>query len=103
LKLNNIVSASNFPTLVGDPNEFFFTAGPHSDCPRNTIDGSVFVTNSQNLEIEGNSISGSVHVSNSTVELAGNTIEGSAKCQNVTVFSDGDHTPNTFGGHSNCP
>jgi hypothetical protein len=99
---NNVVSSVVFPSRIGDPGEAF-QLGPHLDCPGNTIDGSLFVSNTVAAEFEGNQIMGSVHISNSTVELAGNTIEGSAHCSNVIVYTDADHTPNTTGGSNNCP
>ena len=47
------VNASPFFTAnLGDPGEFL-QAGPVTDCPGNTIDGSVFVSNDRFLEIEG--------------------------------------------------
>jgi hypothetical protein len=93
VKVSNVTSGL---MLIGDPGEPF-QAGPHTDCPGNTIDGSLFVTNSRILEIEGNTVSGSVFIDTSTVEFAGNTIGGSAHCTGVTPFTDGDPSPN------NCP
>lgn len=90
VELLNLKSLTRF----GDPGEVFETGTP-PDCPANTLDGSLFVTNSRTVEIEGNHISGSVHITDSTVEFAGNTFS-SAHCENVTPFTDGD------GGIANC-
>jgi hypothetical protein len=88
---------------IGDPGEPF-QGGTPADCPANTLSGSITLTNSRNVEIEGNTIGGSVTIKDSTlIELAGNTIYGSAHCSNVTPGTDGDHTPNTVGGSSDCP
>ena len=90
VELLNLTSLTRF----GDPGEAF-EAGTPTDCPANTLDGSLFVTNSRTVEIEGNHIAGSVHITDSTVEFAGNTF-GSAHCTNVTPFTDGD------GGIADC-
>ena len=91
-----------FPTIVGDPGEPI-QAGPVPDCPGNTINGSLFVTNSRFLEIEGNSIDGSVFLDTSTIELAANNISGSVHCNNATFYTDGDPAPNNVGGSFDCP
>lgn len=102
VKISNITAAGTFPMLVGDPGEVVQN-GPVPDCPGNTINGSLFISTSAVIEIEGNEISGSVKLSDSTAELAGNAIGGSAHCDNVVPFTDGDHSPNTIGGSNNCP
>ena len=102
VKISNITAAGTFPMLVGDPGEVV-QAGPHPDCPGNTINGSLFISTSAVIEIEGNQIAGSVHISDSTAEFAGNTVGGSAHCDTVVSYTDGDDTPNTTGGSNNCP
>ncbi len=87
--------------LLGDPGEPI-NFGTPTDCPANTIDGSLFVTNSKFVEIETNTIKGSVHITNSTVELAVNKIGGSAHCKNVIFVTDGDAAPNTVRGKNTC-
>lgn len=89
VELTNVTSSFRF----GDPGEVIQFGTP-PDCPGNTVDGSLFVSNSR-LEIEGNTISGSVHISDSTVEFAGNTFS-KAHCKNVTPMTDGD------GGIADC-
>lgn len=101
VKISNVVADPTFPMLLGDPGEFV-QFGPHPDCPGNTINGSLFISTSAVIEIEGNQIAGSVHISGSTVEFAGNTIGGSAQCDTVVSFTDGDDTANTTGGSNNC-
>jgi hypothetical protein len=82
---------------IGDPNEGYPTA-----CAGNLIDTSVFVIDSPGLvQIEKNTISGSVNLQNSTVEVGGNTIGGSLKCIN-TVFTIGEEGPNTVFGSTTC-
>jgi hypothetical protein len=99
-----------FAVHVGDPGEPF-AVGSVPDCPANTLTGSLTVTDSSRIEIESNTIGGSVTikghdpVTNGSmhIELAGNDIKGSASCSNVTPITDGDHPPNAVGGSNNCP
>jgi hypothetical protein len=88
--LSNLTTFAEF----GDPGEIVDIGTP-PDCPGNTLDDSLFVTNSHIVEIEVNTITGSVHISDSTVEFAGNTLS-SAHCDNVIPFTDGD------GGIADC-
>ncbi len=93
-------------TMSGVTGTFTFVpfGDPESGCAGNRLTGSLTVTNTHNIEIESNVIGGSVTISDSTaVELAGNTIKGSAQCTNITTFTDGDATPNTVQGSTNCP
>ena len=85
---------------VGDPGEPVFVNG---DCPGNTIGGSLRVTNSRNIEIEFNTINGSVSIGASNVDFRGNNVRGSASCKSSTFFSDDPPAPNTVHGSSNCP
>jgi hypothetical protein len=83
---------------IGDPN-----IGFPALCAGNFIDTSVFVIDSPALvEIERNTISGSVNLQNSRVEVGGNTIGGSLKCIN-TVFVPSEEGPNTVFGSTTCP
>jgi hypothetical protein len=94
LTLKNIGTGA----FIGDPN-----TGLPAACPGNFIDTSVYVIDSPALvQIERNTISGSVNLQNSTVEVGGNTIGGSLKCIN-TVFTIGEEGPNTVFGSTTCP
>jgi hypothetical protein len=75
--------------FVGDPKEQFFA---NANCEANTIHGSVFMTDSNFIrfdgepsEIEGDTVSGSIHVDHSTAEVNENTIGGSLLCTNGSV------------------
>jgi hypothetical protein len=97
--------------FLGDPEEQFFT---NSVCTGNTVQGSVFMHDSNFIrsfdgepsEIEGDTITGSVHLDHSTLELSGNTVGGSLLCTNGTVI----HPPapyelpggNTVRGQDTC-
>jgi hypothetical protein len=87
----------SFPT-TGDPTDEF-------GCPGNTISGSLSISNSPG-EVEGNSVGGSVFLSGSTLEVNGNTIGGSLFCSNGTVILPGedpaDPTSNTVRGANTC-
>jgi hypothetical protein len=101
LKLSNINNGAGF--VVGDPGEPIYASVP-SDCPGNTIGGTLTVTNSLLIEIEANLIKGAVSISSSTVDFEGNTVGGAATCTNTTPFSDdAPPSPNTVHGGSNCP
>jgi hypothetical protein len=83
---------------IGDPD------GPFG-CPGNTIGGTLSVSNSSALEVESNSVAGSVLLSGSTLELNENTIGGSLICSNGTVImpgEDSDPSGNTVHGASTC-
>jgi hypothetical protein len=87
----------SFPT-TGDPTDEF-------GCPGNTISGSLSISNSPG-EVEGNSVGGSVFLSGSTLEFNGNTIGGSLFCSKGTVILPGedpsDATGNTVRGANTC-
>jgi hypothetical protein len=100
LRLSNF--ASGAPFWIGDPGEPIFASVP-ADCPGNTIGGSLYVTNSQLVEIEANLIKGSVFLTSSSVDFEGNTVQGSASCTSDTPFADDVPAPNTVHGSSNCP
>jgi hypothetical protein len=98
ISLTNIAQGFAGGFNLGDPGAEGF------NCPGNDINGTVHVSNSPGLiEIEANTIQGSVLVENSTLELAGNTISGSAKCTNTVFASDGDPAPNQLNGQNSCP
>jgi hypothetical protein len=97
LTFKHIVNSGGF---IGDPNA---NNNFPASCSGNFIDTSVFVIDSPALvEIEKNTISGSVNLSNSKVEVGGNTIGGSLQCVN-TVFTIGEAGPNTVHGSTTCP
>ena len=93
----------------GDPEEQFFN---NSDCPGNTIHGSVTLKDSNFIrfdgepsEIEGNTVTGSVHVDHSTAEVNENTIGGSLLCTNGSVIHPPpapDIAGNTVRGKDTC-
>ena len=96
--------------VLGDPSEQQFS---NSNCKGTTIHGSVYMRDSnftrpsdgEPSEIEGNTISGSVHLDHSTLELNGNTIGGSLLCTNGTVIhapAPGDATGNVVRGSDTC-
>jgi len=63
------------------------------------------VNNSSNLEVESNSVGGSVLLSGSILELNGNTINGSLRCTDGTVIlpgEPGDASGNTVHGANHC-
>jgi len=99
--LSGGVTVKNITTeaFVGDPGEFL-----PSGCAGNLIEGSVHVIDSPGLvEIESNTLTGSVILENSTIVLAGNTIGGSVQCRNVAFLNFVDATPNTVRGAVQCP
>ena len=76
--------------FLGDPREHQFANG---DCVGNTIHGSVFLDNTNFVsfdgepsEIEGETITGTVHLDHSTAEVNENTIGGSLLCTSGTVI-----------------
>jgi hypothetical protein len=96
--------------IVGETREPIF---PNGDCTGNTIHGSIFVTNTgfvsstaESSEIEGNDVTGSVHVDHSTAEVNENTVGGSLLCTNGTVIrppgSDDGAPGNTVNGRDTC-
>jgi hypothetical protein len=85
--------------FIGDPVD-----GPFG-CPGNTIAGSIHLTNSSIFVVESNDIGGSVFLNGDIVELNGNTIGGSLRCSNGTVILPGeatDPTGNTVHGKNTC-
>jgi hypothetical protein len=71
------------PFWIGDPDGIF-------GCPGNTIGNTLSVSKSSALEVESNSVGGSVLLSGSTLELNENTIGGSLRCSNGTVILPGE-------------
>jgi hypothetical protein len=95
--LNDISTPFGF--FLGDPD------APPFGCPGNIIHGTLSVSNSTNLEVESNIIGGSVLLSGSVLELNGNTINGSLRCTNGTVIlpgEPGDPSGNTVHGSNKC-
>lgn len=108
-----VTDASHATVYIGDPGEPFYGNGAF--CDANTIHGSVFLTNSnftnpnngEGQEIEGDTVTGSVHVDHSTAEVFSNTIGGSLLCTNGSVMQpplpgDPSSSPNTVGGVNTC-
>ena len=97
LILDHITSDRRF--WVGDPDGF-------GGCPGNTIGGALSVSNSTaSFEVEANKVGGSVLLSGSALELNENTIGGSLRCSNGAVILPGeapDASGNTIRGSNNC-
>src|SRR5579871_1354600 len=91
---------TGLPYRIGDPGEAI-PSGP-SDCPGNTINGSLTVNDAENIEIEGNHIVGTnaLTLNGFSGEFAGNTIHGNATCTSDTFTAiDADsNAPNTYSG-----
>jgi hypothetical protein len=84
----------------GDPADEF------TDCPGNTISGSLSLTNSTFFDMEANTVGGSTFLNASVLEFNGNTIGGSLICSNGTTIisgsDQGDPTGNTVRGANTC-
>jgi len=94
-----VVPIGLFEGTIGDPD------GALRSCPGNTISGSVHMSNSSVFAVESNIVGGSVLLSGSTLELNGNTIQGSLRCTNGTVILPGELTDpsgNTVHGKNTC-
>jgi len=96
--------------IVGEVEEPIF---PNGNCTANTIHGSILMTNTnfvslsgESSEIEGNDVTGAVHVDHSTAEVNENMIGGSLICTNGTVIrppgSDDGPAGNTVNGRNTC-
>ena len=88
-----------FEGTIGDPNSAL------RSCPGNTITGSLHMSHSSVFAVESNTIGGSVLLSADTLELNGNTIGGSLRCSDGTVIlpgEPGDPTGNTVKGKNTC-
>ena len=88
-----------FEGAIGDPDNAL------RNCPGNTITGSFHMTKSSVFAVKSNTIGGSVLLSGSTLELNGNTINGSLRCSDGTVIvpgEPGDPTGNTVHGKNTC-
>jgi hypothetical protein len=107
-----IRDVNNAQVFLGDPGEQFFA---NADCAGNTIHGSVFMKDTNFArqfdgepgEIEGDTVTGSVHVDHSTAEVYGNTIGGSLLCTNASLIhpappGDPSGTTNTVNGTNTC-
>ena len=104
LKVSSL-RAAPFGFDAGDPNEV--DAGFLAPCAGNSISGSVLILNSKGsrIEMEGNSIKGSLAVSDSTPSLSGNTIGGSLSCKSgakLVVWDADDTNTNTVRGRNTC-
>jgi hypothetical protein len=99
--------------FLGDPGEAFYANGAF--CDGNTVHGSVSLVNSTRVnpvthegsEIEGNTVTGSVHVDHSVAEVWANTIGGSLLCTNGTVIQpplpdDVSQANNVVNGLNTC-
>jgi hypothetical protein len=87
-----------FEATIGDPDN-------QLGCPGNTITGSLHMSHSSVFAVESNTIGGSVLLSADTLELNGNTINGSLMCSDATVILPGeptDPTGNTVHGKNTC-
>lgn len=95
----NVTQIGQFEGAIGDPD------GALRSCPGNKISGSLHMRNSAVFAVESNTIGGSVLLSASRLELNGNTIHGSLRCSNVTTIlpRDGsDPLSNTVHGKDTC-
>jgi hypothetical protein len=89
-------------TWIGDPGE---TIAGELTCLRNHIHGSLRISHSHTVIVEGNHTSGSVLLNASRVELNGNTIGGSLHCSGGTTIvpgEAGDPHGNTVRGANTC-
>jgi len=94
--VDNVTGTPEF--TIGDPNS------PNFGCPGNTFTGSLHMTHSSVFAVESNTIGGSVLLSADTLELNGNTINGSLMCSDGTVIlpEPGDPAGNTVHGKNTC-
>jgi hypothetical protein len=86
-------------TFFGDPGDEDF------ECPGNTINGVLSIAHSSFLELEGNTVNGSMFLDSSALELNGNTISGSLVCTGDTEILDGqpgDPSGNAVGASNTC-
>jgi hypothetical protein len=84
---------------IGDPDS------TNSHCPGNTITGSLHMSQSSVFSVESNTIGGSVLLSADMLEFNGNTVNGSLRCSDGTVIlppSPGDTPGNTVRGKNTC-
>jgi hypothetical protein len=104
---------SDEKVFLGDPGEpIGYLNG--ATCNGNTIHGSVSLGNSnftgrngEGSELEGDTVTGSVHVVHSTAEVWANTIGGSLLCSNGTVIQpplpgDPSSANNVVNGANSC-
>jgi hypothetical protein len=92
--LNDVSTPFGF--ALGDPD-----AAPFP-CLGNTIHGTVSVSNSTDLKVKSNTVGGSVLLSGSILlELRNNAINGSLRCTNGTVIVS--NSGNTVHGANHCP
>lgn len=95
--VDNVTGTPEF--TIGDTNS------PNFGCPGNTITGSLHMSHSSVFAVESNTIGGSVLLSADTLELNGNTINGSLRCSDGTVIVPGelgDPSGNTVHGKNTC-
>jgi len=94
-----VIPLGTFEGTIGDPDNSLRA------CPGNTISGSFHMNNSSVFAVESNTIGGSALLSGSTLELNGNTINGSLRCTDGTVILPGEPTDppgNTVHGKNTC-
>jgi hypothetical protein len=104
-----ITDVSTEQVYIGDPGEQGFANG---DCAGNTIHGSISMDDTnfvrfdgETSEIEGNAVTGSVHLDHTTAEVNENTIGGSLLCTQGTVIhppAPYDIPGNTVPGQDTC-
>lgn len=94
-----VTQVVTFEGAIGDPN------APAFPCPGNTITGSFHMSHSSVFAVESNTIGGSALLGASSLELNGNTINGSLRCTDGTVIlppDPGDPSGNTVHGSNSC-
>jgi hypothetical protein len=106
-KINGDVIFSNYnsasPTFFGDPEQIQDGA----ICSGNTIQGGLSISTSHGnpFEVESNILTGSVALSDSTLQFNGNTIGGSLSCSDGTTIlppNGSDTSGNTVTGANTC-
>lgn len=95
-----------FENMIGSAGEIGDTLAAGA-CPRNSISGGVRIVNddSHSLELEGDTIGGSVEIWSSHPAITGNTIGGSLLChQGSTIghYDADDSVANTIHGANTC-
>lgn len=102
---NTIIGGVHVDNAIALPGSDIGDARVGENCPGNIITGSVHISNSSFIDLESNTIGGSVLLSGSKLEFNGNTINGSAMCSDGTVIlpgEQGDPSCNTVHGKNTC-
>jgi hypothetical protein len=95
----SIRNVSTEGTWVGDPVDEFF------ECGGNSISGSLQISNSSFFEVEGNRVGGSVVLVGSSLEFNGNHVGGSLFCSagtSIETGEPGDPSGNDVRGANTC-